>query len=211
VRIPATWTAPWLYAGRETPELRRAHADAMSKVSREAIHARVAAVLTVDHRPLLARIKVPMIYLRATADRLIPPAAGRAIVDLRPDIEWVEIDGPHFLLQTDPGACARAVEKFMGTELIPDPPLDVEQSMRVSRLSQEDLWDIDREILAQSARSWRNVARIVGQVIDKLSSRIPDVPDIYYAQRVRHLVENGKLESRGDLHFMRDSEVRLVQ
>ena len=81
--------------------------------------------------------------------------------------------------------------------------------MRVSTLTQEDLWDIDRELLTQSARSWRKVSRIVGQAIDKLSSRIPDVPDVYYAQRVRHLVEIGKLESQGDLHFMRDSEVRL--
>jgi len=112
VRVPATWTAPWLYEGRETPELRRAHADAMAKVSRETIHARVSAVLAVDNRPLLARIKVPMIYLRATADRLIPLAAGREIVNLRPDVEWVEIDAPHFMLQTEPEACARAVEKF---------------------------------------------------------------------------------------------------
>lgn len=114
VRVPATWTAPWLYEGRETPELRRAHADAMAKVSREAIHARVSAVLAVDHRALVARINVPMLYLRATADRLIPEAAGRAIVDARPGTEWVEIDAPHFLLQTEPEASARAVEKFCG-------------------------------------------------------------------------------------------------
>jgi pimeloyl-ACP methyl ester carboxylesterase len=116
VRVPATWTAPWLYKGRETPELHRAHADAMAKVSREAIHARVSAVLAVDHRPLLARIRVPMLYLRATEDRLIPLAAGRAIVELRPDCEWVEIDAPHFLLQTEPEACARVVEKFCERE-----------------------------------------------------------------------------------------------
>jgi hypothetical protein len=91
----------------------------------------------------------------------------------------------------------------------PDPPLDVEQSMRVSKLTQEDLWDIDREILTQSARSWRKVARVVGQAIEKLSSRIQDVPDIYYALRVRHLVEIGKLESQGDVRYMRYSEVRL--
>ena len=49
----------------------------------------------------------------------------------------------------------------------------------------------------------------MAQAIGKLSARIPDVPDIYYAQRVRHLVEIGKLESQGDLHYMRYSEVRL--
>jgi hypothetical protein len=43
-------------------------------------------------------------------------------------------------------------------EAEPDPPLDVAQSMRVSKLTQEDLWDIDRELLMQSARSWRKVA-----------------------------------------------------
>jgi pimeloyl-ACP methyl ester carboxylesterase len=114
VRVPATWTAPWLYEGRETPELRRAHADAMAKVSREVLHARVSAVLAVDNRPLLSRIKVPMLYLRATADRLIPEAAGRVIVEARPGTEWIEIDAPHFMLQTEPEACARAVEKFCG-------------------------------------------------------------------------------------------------
>jgi Protein of unknown function len=91
----------------------------------------------------------------------------------------------------------------------PDPPLDVEQSLRVSKLTQDDLWDIDRELMAQSARSWRKVARIVSSSMDKLSSRIPGVPDVYFAQRVRHLVEIGKLESQGDLLRMRFSEVRL--
>ena len=97
----------------------------------------------------------------------------------------------------------------MEHDVKPDPPLDVAQSLRVSKLTQEDLWDIDRELLSQSARSWRKVARIVGDTIGKLSTRIPDVPDVYYAQRVRHLVEIGKLESQGDLHYMRFSEVRL--
>ena len=93
----------------------------------------------------------------------------------------------------------------------PDPPLDVAQSLRVSKLTQEDLWDIDRELLTQSARSWRTVSRIVEQSIAKLSARIPDVPAVYYAQRVRHLVEIGKLEAQGDLHDMSRGEVRLAR
>jgi len=209
MRMPPALAAPWLYAGRASPELRRAHASAMARVSPKVLRARVSAVLGVDYQPLVQRVEVPILYLRAKADRLIPAAAGRVILDLRADVKLVEIDGPHFLLQTEPHACARSVEKFMEHELQPDPPLDVEQSLRVSKLSQEDLWDIDREILTQSARSFRKVARVVSQVMDKLSTRIPDVPDVYYAQRVRHLVEIGKLESQGDLHHMRYSEVRL--
>ena len=91
----------------------------------------------------------------------------------------------------------------------PDPPLTPEQAMRVSRLKQEDLWEIDRVLLAQSAPAWRKVARIVGMTIGELSERFPNIPDVYYAQRVRRLVAVGELESQGNLEYMRYGEVRL--
>jgi len=93
----------------------------------------------------------------------------------------------------------------------PDPPLDVEQSLRVSKLTQIELQEMDRQLLAQVSTSWRKVARIVGMTIGKLSDRIPNVPDIYYAQRVQNLVALGQLESQGNLAYMRFSEVRLPQ
>ena len=91
----------------------------------------------------------------------------------------------------------------------PDPPLTPEQALRVSRLKQEDLWEMDRVLLAQSAPTWRKVARVVEMTIGELSERIPNVPDIYYAQRVRRLVAVGELESQGNLEYMGYSEVRL--
>jgi pimeloyl-ACP methyl ester carboxylesterase len=112
-RIPPALLAPWLYAGRATPELRRAHAQAMSRVSPLALRARVAAILAVDYRSQLRGIKVPMLYLRARDDRLIPASAGRAIQELRPDCELIDIDAPHFLLQTAPDACAASVLAFV--------------------------------------------------------------------------------------------------
>ncbi len=81
----------------------------------------------------------------------------------------------------------------------PDPPLTPEQALRVSRLRQEDLWEMDRVLLAQSTPTWRKLARIVGMTIGELSERFPNIPDVYYAQRVRHLVAVGKLESQGNL------------
>jgi len=217
LRVPPALSAPWLYAGRATPELRRAHAQAMSRVSPSAIQARVVAILAVDYREQLRRIEIPMIYLRAREDRLIPASAGRAIQDLRPDCEFTEIDAPHFLLQTEPAACVAAVMSFVHRRTgvppqfaeKPDGPLDAGQSLHVSRLKQEDLWEIDRVLLAQSAHSWRKVARIVGMTIEELSERFPNIPDVYYAMRVRHLVETGKLDSQGNLAYMRFSEVRL--
>jgi len=91
----------------------------------------------------------------------------------------------------------------------PDGPLNAEQAVRVSRLKQEDLWEIDRVLLAQAAPTWRKVARIVGMTIGQLSERFPNIPDVYYAQRVQRLVAVGELESQGNLAFMRYSEVRL--
>ena len=130
---------------------------------------------------------------------------------MRGEVSLVEIDGPHFLLQTEPEACARAVEHFMEHDVKPDPPLTVEQSLRVSKLRQEDLWEMDRVLLSQAAPGFRKVARIVTGAIGELSARLPDVPDVYYAQRVRNLVASGQLESQGNLQYMRYSEVRLPQ
>jgi pimeloyl-ACP methyl ester carboxylesterase len=114
-RVPVALTEPWLYAGRGTPELRRAHAAAMSRVSAKVLRARVAAVLAVDHRELLARIAVPMLYLRASKDRLIPASAASAILRARPDMKIVEIEAPHFLLQTEPRKCAVAIMNFLSS------------------------------------------------------------------------------------------------
>jgi len=112
-RLPPALMAPWLYAGRATPQLRRAHAQAMSRVLPTTLRARVSAILGVDYRAQLRRIELPMMYIRATADRLIPVSAGREIQELRPDCEFVEVNAPHFLLQTEPQACVAAVKSFV--------------------------------------------------------------------------------------------------
>lgn len=111
-RLPTSIAAHWLFPDRGTPELRRAHAAAMRSVSMRALGARIAAVLSVDKRDLLAKITVPMLYLRANQDRVIPRAAGLAILNLRPDIALAKFDAPHFLLQTEPAACAATVLEF---------------------------------------------------------------------------------------------------
>jgi pimeloyl-ACP methyl ester carboxylesterase len=113
MRPPAVLTAPWLYAGRGTPELRRAHALAVASVAPATLRARVAAVLAVNYLPLLPKIRVPMLYLQAAADRLIPRSAGLAIQRLRPDTEFESVDAPHFLLQTEPHRCAAVILRFV--------------------------------------------------------------------------------------------------
>jgi pimeloyl-ACP methyl ester carboxylesterase len=109
---PNSIAARWLFPGRGTPQLRGAFADAMRRVSRRTLGARIAAILAVDTRELLSRIAVPVLYLRANQDRVIQRASGLAILNLRPDIALAKFDAPHFLLQTEPVACAAAVLDF---------------------------------------------------------------------------------------------------
>jgi pimeloyl-ACP methyl ester carboxylesterase len=85
----------------------------MAKVSARVLAARVAAILAVDRRAQLARIDVPLLYLRAKADRLVRESAARAILHARPDAQLVEFDAPHFLLQTEPEACAAVTRAFI--------------------------------------------------------------------------------------------------
>jgi pimeloyl-ACP methyl ester carboxylesterase len=113
MKIPASLFAPFLYSGRATPELRRAHGNAMAKVKASALRARVAAILAVDHTAQLRKIEVPVLYLRAQQDRLVPAAALRKIERIRPDVFVEEFDAPHFLLQTEPFRCANAVLRFL--------------------------------------------------------------------------------------------------
>ena len=113
VRMPPMLAEPWLHAGRGTPALRRLHAAAMARVAAPVLRARVAALLSVDRRAELRRIAVPMLYLRATRDRLVPSSAARRVLEVRPDVQLVEIAGPHMLLQTEPVACAEALREFL--------------------------------------------------------------------------------------------------
>ena len=68
---------------------------------------------------------------------------------------------------------------------------------------------IDEAIIANASTQWRKVARVIGSAMMDRSATVPPVPDIFYAERVHNLVAAGKLESQGDVDFVRLSEIRL--
>ena len=93
----------------------------------------------------------------------------------------------------------------------PEPPLTAQEFALVASLSPSEVGAIDRTLVANTHARWRKVAMVVGKTMGELPDRRRGIPDIYYAQRVRKLVEDGALESQGNLAFMRFSEVRLPQ
>lgn len=94
-------------------------------------------------------------------------------------------------------------------DYIPAPPLTKEQLALINTLNEVELNKIDQIILSNADQHWRKVARIVGRTMQELPENMQKIPENYYPQRLTHLVEEGKLESKGDLAYMRYSEVRI--
>jgi hypothetical protein len=90
-----------------------------------------------------------------------------------------------------------------------NPPLSIEENSIVAQLSDDDLQVIDAAILSESSNHWLKVARVVAWTEKALSDRYPGLSCIFYAQRLIHLAKQGRLESQGNLEYMRFSEVRL--
>ena len=86
--------------------------------------------------------------------------------------------------------------------------LTAEQEANVAKLRAQEIEAIDQALLSNVSNAWRKVALVIVKAMDEYS--IPGIPDIFYAQRVRRLAELGRLESQGNLAYMRFSEVRLA-
>ena len=89
-------------------------------------------------------------------------------------------------------------------------PLTKEQRKLADSLSKEDLEDIDNMLISQASSQWRKVARIIGFSMMDFGDKYTKLPDTFFLERVKRLVEEQKLESQGNLNKMRFSEVRLV-
>jgi pimeloyl-ACP methyl ester carboxylesterase len=111
--IPEALAVPFLMGRFATAELRRARAEALKHVSPESLVARLRAIVSVDVTDEAQKIRVPTLYLRATEDRLVPRGAAAAFSRFVAHGHIVDVEGPHFLLQTNPLAAARAVSEFM--------------------------------------------------------------------------------------------------
>ncbi|MFZ6720366.1 alpha/beta fold hydrolase [Undibacterium sp. Ji49W] len=72
---------------------------ALATVSSDVLRARMRNVLLADVSSKLSYIKVPVLYFRATQDRLVPLSAYQEIEKTLPSTELYEFDAPHFLLQ----------------------------------------------------------------------------------------------------------------
>lgn len=85
---------------------------AIRQVKSKVLRHRLKCVLACDEREALANISVPVLYLQAKEDRLVPRACVKEILSAKPDVKIIELAGPHLLLQASPKAAAEAVMQF---------------------------------------------------------------------------------------------------
>ena len=105
---------------RPVVELRERLRDVVLQVQPAVIAARLRAVAAVDVRPALKSCRVPMLYLAARRDAIIPRGSREAIRRAYPALRVVRLDAPHMLLQSAPAQAARAISAFAASAPAPE-------------------------------------------------------------------------------------------
>jgi pimeloyl-[acyl-carrier protein] methyl ester esterase len=119
---PSALAIKMLLVGWSPPSsLIQAIREAVSTVRSGALIARVKLIFRCNARAELARAKVPILYLRASQDKVIQSRSMEEILSIMPKTKVVSIRGPHLLLQREPRLSAAAIAKFIQQlENLPD-------------------------------------------------------------------------------------------
>jgi pimeloyl-ACP methyl ester carboxylesterase len=110
--IPSYKVAFYLVGRREARRWVKPVRDANRRVSARVHAHRMRSVLSEDVRDMLGAVRVPVLYIRGTRDRLVRSGCLRRIRAAKPDIEVAEIDAPHLVLQLQPRASWQAITSF---------------------------------------------------------------------------------------------------
>ena len=96
-----------------TPKLRALLRNALHKVQPAVLRARLREVVSVDVRAQAVKLVMPVLYLQALNDQLVPPSAVAEAQQLCRDMEVEVFDAPHCLLQVVPVEASDAVLHFI--------------------------------------------------------------------------------------------------
>lgn len=112
-KIPKSVLSYFLLGPFATDALRLALFQAVAQVSPIVFRARCRAVFTVDLSETVSAITTPILYLRASLDRVVPHSSSHYISLLNSRVQPVEIEAPHLLLQTVPEEAAQLIGNFV--------------------------------------------------------------------------------------------------
>ncbi len=89
--------------------------EVAAMVRPEVLAHRIRSIHRVDVADALRACAVPILYLRGDHDRLVPASALHTVLRARPDARVATVRSPHMVLQTQPAACALAIEEFLAS------------------------------------------------------------------------------------------------
>lgn len=113
VPMPSFHTRHYL-TGKESPDsLVRAVHTATRSVAPEVLADRVKEIIRTDVSAELQQCSMPILYLRAMQDRVVPPVQAQKIRAIQPNAVIADVDGPHLLLQTEPVAAWKTICDFL--------------------------------------------------------------------------------------------------
>ncbi|MDR3004896.1 MAG: alpha/beta hydrolase, partial [Acidovorax sp.] len=96
-----------------TPGLRALLGKTLSGVPAAALRARLRAVVDIDVKTQARGLAMPVLYLQASHDRLVPADAATVLQQCCPQTVVQPLDAPHCLLQAAPEAAAAALSAFI--------------------------------------------------------------------------------------------------
>lgn len=112
-RLPSWFVNKLLLGSFAQPALGAALKRAIDLVDAKVLRARLQAVLSIDATAALVQCTVPVLYLQASADRLVPAMALAPIRQHCRALSVCAVRGPHGLLQAAPQASAAAIRAFL--------------------------------------------------------------------------------------------------
>jgi pimeloyl-ACP methyl ester carboxylesterase len=113
LRPPRGIVEYFLLGKNPPPDLLQKFRRALHNVNPEVLSGRVHEVLDCDARDELGRTTVPLLYLKATKDRLLSLSCQDEFRRVRPDILFESVPAPHLLLQREPQKAATVIINFI--------------------------------------------------------------------------------------------------
>ena len=112
--VPGPVAARVMLGTRASAETRMLFAQVLRELPAAVLRARLREVMKVDVIAPLSRLQCRVLCLQARQDLLLPRAAAAEMRQALPSLQFVDIEGPHGLLQAAPRQAAAALSSFLG-------------------------------------------------------------------------------------------------
>ncbi len=120
----------------------------------------------IDVRGVLPTITAPTLVLHRRRDRLMPPAAGRAIAEAIPGSKFVELDGEDHLPIVDPEQILDEIEEFLTGERTAREP-----DRMLATVMFTDIVDSTRRAVELGDRRWRELLERHDEIVRGVIAR----------------------------------------